>query len=69
MTRMRANTSGYFANTFPVSGNDMQSVKKTEIALFTRLSNVELQARATLAVPVKWREGHMSRCKTTSAHS
>lgn len=53
MTRMRANTSGYSANTFPVSGNDMQSVKKSEIVLFTRLSNVELQARATLAVPVK----------------
>jgi len=56
---MRANRSGYSANTFPVSGNDMEPLKKTEILFCTRWSKVELQARATLAVPVKKREGHM----------
>lgn len=53
MTRMRANRSGYSANTFPVSGIDMASLKKPEIFFSTRLSKVELQALATLAVPVK----------------
>lgn len=49
--RMRANRSGYSANTFPGTFMAMESLKKPEIFCSTRLSNVELHARATLAVP------------------
>lgn len=50
-TRQKAKRSGYLANTFPGTLMDMEAVKKTEIFCSTRLSKVELQARATLAVP------------------
>lgn len=51
MTRQSANRSGYSASTFPVSGRVMYLLKTFEMLLLTRVSKVELQARATLAVP------------------
>lgn len=68
MTRQSANTSGYFASTFPVSGRDMYSLKKPEILLYTRVSKVELQARATLAVPKEESKKKALECSVTSPH-
>lgn len=51
--RMRANRSGYSARTFPGTFMAIEALKKPEIFCSTKLSNVELQARATLAVPVE----------------
>lgn len=48
---MRANRSGYSASTLPGTVIAMEALKKPEIFCSTRLSKVELQARATLAVP------------------
>ena len=48
---MRANRSGYSASTFPGTFIVMEALKKPEIFCSTKLSNVELHALATLAVP------------------
>lgn len=48
---MRANRSGYSANTPPGTFIVIEALKKPEIFCSTRLSKVELHARATLAVP------------------
>ena len=50
-TRMRANKSGYFASAGTFI--DIDALKKVEIFCSTKLSKVELQARATLAVPAR----------------
>lgn len=50
---MSANRSGYSANTPPGTFIVIEALKKPEIFCSTRLSKVELHARATLAVPGK----------------
>lgn len=55
-TRMKAKRSGYSARIFPGTLMDMEALKKSEIFCSTRLSKVELQARATLAVPERGRD-------------
>ena len=50
---MSANRSGYSANTPPGALMAMDDLKKSDILCSTRLSKLELQARATLAVPKK----------------
>lgn len=50
---MSANRSGYSASTPPGTFMAMDDLKKPDILWSTRLSKVELQARATLAVPKK----------------
>lgn len=49
--RTRANRSGYSASTLPGTFIAMTDLKKLEMRCSIRLSKVELQARATLAVP------------------
>lgn len=51
--RMRANRSGYSARTPPGTFMAMEALKKPEIFCSTKLSKVELHARATLAVPLE----------------
>lgn len=56
--RTRANRSGYSASTLPGTFMDMTDLKKVEIRCSIRLSKVELQARATLAVPEDHKKPH-----------
>lgn len=54
--RMRANRSGYSASTPPGTFIAIEALKKPDTFCSTRLSKVELHARATLAVPRKERK-------------
>ena len=62
--RMKAKRSGYSARIFPGTLMDMEALKKSEIFCSTRLSKVELQARATLAVPERGGETYNERLES-----